>query len=165
MRSATMLACLAFVACSSQPAFDPGSGALYRSPTILVTNAACVVNACPPFQLYELFPSLCPLYPGGPGGDGQCVGSYLLAQVSASPTCLLLPDSVTVGEYSGGTADSITLVAVYPGASYETSPYVTTPFIPQEAPGWSVTLPGSNVDPPSPEAESKACSPAIIALP
>jgi hypothetical protein len=76
MRSATILACLALAACTSQPAFGPGSTAAYPNTTILVANAG------PPFQLYESFRVLCPVTATYEGAL-PC-GYHLLGQVRTS---------------------------------------------------------------------------------
>jgi hypothetical protein len=148
MRSATMLACILLVACSSQPAFGPGSTAVYRHTTILVTNGTCIVDSCLSVQINAQDPNCVSFAP-------FCGGHYL-GETRASSACVLLPDSVTAA------ADSITLAAAFsppypnPGASYGTSP-----FVPQEAAGWSVifdTTPNLANVPIT--ASSKACTPA-----
>jgi hypothetical protein len=150
---ASIVLCVLLAACAPKPVFEPKSPAtVYHNPTILVTNTMCPVDSCPVFHVYAPLPTVCVV----PGLD-PCVPPYLLGPVDTSQACLLLPDS------SGITGDTITLVAVYPGESYATSPFVTRPFVPQEAPGWSVAFPGSNVSPPSLAPMNNGCTPATAA--
>jgi hypothetical protein len=152
MRPATLLMCFVLVACSSKPLFGPGSAILYGNPTILVTNAACTVGSCQnPFALSESFVgSTCE------GLTSPC-GDYSYGEFSTPSKCLVLIYSVPIGPgvSQGTTADSIILFAQYVGASA----YGTSPFVPQDAPGWTLTFDPLSNAPPSITAMSKACTP------
>lgn len=132
------LALFAALSCSS--ANGPRSGL-----TLLVTNATCSGGACSVLRVLG-FPTNGPNTPGGPW-------ALDLGRVTGSSACLVLPPSATfqvVAEPSGDTktytwttGDPISVGAVPPSASLMQWGPSTAAFVPNSAPAWSVTLPGS----------------------
>ncbi|MDH3456049.1 MAG: hypothetical protein OER90_04335 [Gemmatimonadota bacterium] len=118
------------------------------------------MGECEPLLILG-FPSNQPQTPGG-------FWSLDLGLVSASPACLMLPASATfrvIGvsddgtktdttTYTWTTADPLSLAGQPATSSRLLTAPTTVAFVPANAGGWRITLPGE-----SPPARSSACAP------
>jgi hypothetical protein len=151
-RAASLAPLLAALACASPS--EPRSGV-----TLLVTNGACVAQYCDSLRILG-FPGN---QPGTPGG----YWSIDLGIVTTPTACLTLPPSATfrvIGLHEGGGADTTTVTwtttalfslgAQVPSASLIMASPTTTAFVPADAEGWRITLPGGSRATPS-----SACTP------
>lgn len=128
---------LAPVACSTP--VEPGS-----VPTLLITNATCESGACAPVVILG-FPSDQPHTPGG-------YWSVEIGVAAGPSACLSLPPSAMfrVIDASTGAADTLiwtiadplALGVPGPGGSRILALPSTGTFVPADASGWRVTLPG-----------------------
>jgi hypothetical protein len=145
---------LLFTALSCSSSVEPHSDV-----TLLVTNGTCMSGRCDSLEILG-FPSNQPATPGG-------FWSVDLGLTTTPQTCITLPDSATflvIGQHGDGTVDTLTytwtsasslaLGAQPPSSSRIQASPSTTPFVPTDAAGWSITLPtGSRAMP------SSACTP------
>lgn len=115
--------------------------------TVRVINASCATGPCD--SMYVLgFPSNGPITPGG-------LWSINFGLVTTPSACLTLPPADTARVTSGGSdgiarttlfiwtpATSLSLGAIGPGGGRLMASPTTTAFVPTNAAGWQVTLPG-----------------------
>lgn len=148
-----LLLLLLTLSCSST---GPGSSGTLPTATLLVTNATCTAGQCAPLQVLG-FPSNQPHTPGG-------FWSLDLGLVTGASACLTLPASgaFRVVDASTGRTTTYTWTVGDPLAlSGEPAPADrihagpdTGPFVPVNAPGWSIVLPGGTV-----VSAAAACTP------
>lgn len=117
-----------------------------RSPvTLLVTNATCDAGTCFPIEVRG-FPLDQPSTPGGPW-------SLKLGTISAASACLILPSADTARVTNADTGKTTTYVwtaddllalgTLDPGEAWFQAKASTGEFVPGNASGWAVTLPGT----------------------
>lgn len=148
---ALLLLSVAALSCSS--VVDQPSGV-----TLLVTNGTCQSGHCDSLEVLG-FPSNQPLTPGG-------YWSVDLGLIATSQACLTLPPSATfrvIGPRNDGTIDtatytwtpaaSLSLGSIAPAGNRLQATPTTAAFVPANAAGWRVTLPGSQAIP------NSACAP------
>lgn len=142
----------ATISCSSS--VEPRSGV-----TLLVTNGTCQGGHCDSLRVLG-FPSNQPNTPGG-------LWSLELGLVTTSQECILLPPAAVfrvIGVHDGGGADtttfrwtnanSLSLGAQPPSESQIVASPSTTTFVPADAAGWQITVPGG-----AQPTSSSACTP------
>lgn len=142
----------ATISCSSS--VEPRSGV-----TLLVTNGTCQGGHCDSLRVLG-FPSNQPNTPGG-------LWSLDLGLVTASQACLTLPPTAVfrvIGVRDGGGADTTSItwtnakslsLGAQPSASSRIFASPSTPtFVPADAAGWQITVPGG-----SQPTSSSACTP------
>jgi len=150
--AAFSLILLATVSCSSS--VEPRSGV-----TLLVTNGTCQTGHCDSLRVLG-FPSSQPNTPGG-------LWSLDLGIITAPQACFRLPTTATfrvIGVREDGTADTSTirwtnanllsLGAQPPSSLLIAANPSTTAFVPADAAGWQLTIPGGSLPTPS-----SACTP------
>lgn len=150
---ALSLIVVATLACSSS--VEPRTGV-----TLLVTNGSCRLGPCAPLEVFA-FPSNQPNTPGG-------LWSLDLGVITTAQACLTLPSKAefrVIGVRDGGGADTSTftwtnakalsLGGQPPSASRFSATPSTATFVPADAAGWEVTVPGSGSHP----SQSSACTP------
>ena len=141
--------CMVAIACSSSVSVEPS-----QSVTLQVTNQTCSPGPCTPLQILA-FPSNQPNTPGG-------LWSLDLGMVTGASACLTIPASATFRVTGPGATTTYTWKSAIPlslGTLPPTEPRLqarpsTGTFIPGNASGWSVTLPGASLPTPS-----GACTP------
>lgn len=115
--------------------------------TLHVMNATCALSACTALEVRG-FPEN---QPGTPGG----FWSMALGVVDSEAGCLVLPAADTFRVINAGTNDTtlylwsshepLALGVLLPGENVLKAGPSTDLFVPAEAQGWSVTLPGGAV--------------------
>ena len=148
MRPVAALFGFALAACSSATRPDPPL-------TLHVTNATCNTGPCTHLQILAYDQSIQNNPP--PGG-----WYFALGQVDSASACLTMPPSGTfimsgkpIATFT--TADAFTLSAR--DSASLTFQGETAEFVPQDAPGWSVTFDTAPVRPSGPMAITTACTP------
>lgn len=147
MTTQSIAACVALLAATACGAHDPTSSATNRvalvrdgsTPTLLVTNATCDSGPCVPFEVRGFVPKF--NVPGQPPW-----GFVRLGSVTGRSACLALPASWTLTIIGPGDTTAITWTD---GESIKLSAITTrlevlgstNEFVPDSAPGWSVTFP------------------------
>ena len=145
LRLVATLLLLALTACSSKA----------YAPTVFITNATCSSGPCRTLQVlaYDETVQAAPV----PGGWG-----FELGYVSSASGCLTFPHS-TPAMSNGVTLANMTVADGFQLSDRDVETLVetrnTSTFVPQDAPGWSVTLDTFPVNPTTPVAMSKACTP------
>ena len=142
---------VAALSCSS--VVEPRSGV-----TLLVTNGSCLSGRCDSIEVLG-FPDNQPRTPGG-------YWSVALGLITGSQGCLTLPPSATfrvIGVHNDGTADttvytwtpaaSLSLGSIAPAGNRLQATPTTAAFVPANAAGWRVTLPGPQL------IANSACAP------
>jgi hypothetical protein len=142
----------ATISCSSS--VEPRSGV-----TLLVTNGTCQEGHCDSLRVLG-FPSNQPNTPGG-------LWSLDLGLVTTSQECLPLPPTAVfrvIGVRDGGGADttsftwtnanSLSLGAQPPSSSQIVASPSTNTFVPADAAGWQITVPGG-----AQPTSTSACTP------
>lgn len=143
---------VATLACSSS--LEPRSGV-----TLLVTNGTCQAGHCDSLRVLG-FPSN---QPNTPGGEW----SLDLGLITTSQACFTLPPTAVfyvIGVREDGGADttsfswtnakSLSLGTLSPSSSRISASPSTTSFVPADAAGWQITVPGG-----SQPTSSSACAP------
>ena len=117
---------------------------------LLVTNTTCAGDVCTPIRV-RAFPDNQPLWPGGPW-------SIDLGVVSTRTACLKLPATseahLNRGEEGSRTwywttARGTSLGSQDPGDGWPWASSSTPSFVPADAEGWRVSLPGDGAPVPS----------------
>ncbi len=131
--------------CTACQATDPHAGV-----TLLVTNATCNGGGCEPLVIgaFTSIPALAP-----------STGQLQLGRVNSESACLIVPGSASIGNSTWTVADSLRLVAT---DSLTLAPIGQGTFVPQAAPGWSVTFSGPGTGPDIPisvVAPASPCAP------
>ena len=141
MKPVAALLLLVLAACSSTA----------YAPTILVTNSTCNPGPCTGLHIY-----------GHPVNEPVLAPEQFVADlgvVTSASACLTFPHSGTFSVV-GATVYTWTWTVADPFELWGNSPFVpdwsTGTFVPQDAPGWRVTLPGSGL---VPVAMDRACTP------
>jgi hypothetical protein len=116
-----MIAAVLACSCAACLTTDPPAGV-----TLLVTNATCSGGGCAALQVGAILPNGVPTPTYG----------NTLGRVNSASACLTIPQSAST--------DSMYLIAVDPGTLAPVG--LTRNFLPQAAPGWSVTFPGTERD-------------------
>jgi hypothetical protein len=119
--------------------------------TLLVTNATCDSGTCSPIEVRG-FPSDQPNTPGGPW-------SLKLGTVSTASACLTLPSADTARVTNADTGETTTYVwtiddllalgTLEPGESWFQAKASTSEFVPGNAAGWAIALPGATTATPA----------------
>jgi hypothetical protein len=140
---ATCVSLLA-VACSTEPKRVP--------PTLLVTNASCLLGSCVPMHVLA-FPQNQPATPGG-------LWSIDLGLLATPGVCLTFPPADTFRIWEQGSSDT-TKITWTPADSLELGSLglqgdrftvlpSTSEFVPASAAGWTVSMPGGTRASPAP---------------
>jgi hypothetical protein len=145
LKLAATLLLLALTACSSKT----------YAPTVFITNATCSSGPCRTLQVLAYDETVqAPPVPGG--------WRFELGYVSSPSGCLTFPHS-TPATGNGVTFATMTVADGFQLSARDVQTLVetrnTSTFVPQDAPGWSVTFDTAPVSPTGPYAMTNACTP------